>query len=158
MVAVAAALGMAGLTTRKHPLLVTAFEGGMPLIGVALGALLARAISSSIVQHSAVSDRLGESNQHTDTPVPNEERQSSHRQWAALPLPDAIAAAEGGVGDSCARGEQEERPLGLGRVPLPRGSSHDLGVDATVVGGYCRTWDVLCQPPARLRIIGWRKR
>jgi putative Mn2+ efflux pump MntP len=48
--AVAAALGMAGLPTRQHPrisLLFTAFEGGMPLIGLALGAPLGRAVGGS---------------------------------------------------------------------------------------------------------------
>jgi manganese efflux pump family protein len=48
--AIAAALGMAGLPERHRlriSLLSTAFEGGMPIIGLALGAPLGRAIGSS---------------------------------------------------------------------------------------------------------------
>jgi manganese efflux pump family protein len=48
--AVAAALGMAGLPERHRlriSLLFTAFEGGMPIIGLALGAPLGSAIGSS---------------------------------------------------------------------------------------------------------------
>lgn len=48
--AVAAALGMAGLPRRRRlpiSLLFTAFEGGMPIVGLALGAPLGRAIGSS---------------------------------------------------------------------------------------------------------------
>jgi putative Mn2+ efflux pump MntP len=48
--AVAAALGIAGLPQRHRlriSLLFTAFEGGMPIIGLALGAPLGRAIGSS---------------------------------------------------------------------------------------------------------------
>jgi putative Mn2+ efflux pump MntP len=48
--AVAAALGMARLPTRQRlpiSLLFTVFEGGMPLIGLAAGAPLGRAIGSS---------------------------------------------------------------------------------------------------------------
>src|ERR1700694_5940649 len=47
---VAAALGMAGLPERHRlriSLLFTAFEGGMPIIGLALGAPLGSAIGSS---------------------------------------------------------------------------------------------------------------
>jgi putative Mn2+ efflux pump MntP len=48
--AVGAALGMAGLPERHRlgvSVLFTAFEGGMPIIGLALGAPLGRAIGSS---------------------------------------------------------------------------------------------------------------
>jgi manganese efflux pump family protein len=48
--AVAAALGMTGLPARERvrvSLLFTAFEGAMPLVGLALGAPLGRAIGSS---------------------------------------------------------------------------------------------------------------
>jgi putative Mn2+ efflux pump MntP len=48
--AVAVALGMAGLPTRQRlrvSLLFTTFEGAMPLVGLALGAPLGRAIGSS---------------------------------------------------------------------------------------------------------------
>lgn len=48
--AVAAALGMAGLPERRRlriSLLFTAFEAGMPIIGLALGAPLGRAIGGS---------------------------------------------------------------------------------------------------------------
>jgi putative Mn2+ efflux pump MntP len=47
--AVAAALGLAGLPTQRRPrisLLFTVFEGGMPLIGLVLGAPLGRAIGT----------------------------------------------------------------------------------------------------------------
>ncbi len=48
--AVAAALGMTGLPTRRRvrvSLLITVFEGAMPLVGLALGAPLGRAIGST---------------------------------------------------------------------------------------------------------------
>jgi manganese efflux pump family protein len=48
--AVAAALGMSGLPARQRvrvSVLFTAFEGAMPLVGLALGAPLGRAIGSS---------------------------------------------------------------------------------------------------------------
>jgi putative Mn2+ efflux pump MntP len=48
--AVAAAIGMAGLPARHRlrvSLLFTAFEGGMPIIGLALGAPLGRALGGS---------------------------------------------------------------------------------------------------------------
>jgi len=110
--AVCAALGMAGLPRRQRlrvSALMTAFEGGMPLVGLALGAPLGHALGKDADYiAAAVLIAVGLYMALADEDEPDGRRLASVHGWGAVALGISISLDELAIGFT----------LGLLRLPV----------------------------------------